>query len=91
MKKESKNTAFVFGRTNYIFLLIGLGLNVLGFLLMIGGGAASLNDFNGAELFSTMRITVAPILILLGYAVILYAIMMKNKKAKEAKDATPKK
>jgi len=46
---------------------------------MIGGGAEDLNAFNAEELFSRTRITVAPILVLLGYAVIIYSIMKKPK------------
>jgi hypothetical protein len=72
---------FVFDRSNYKFLLIGIGLNVLGFLLMIGGAAPSPEEFNAEELFSHRRITLAPIVIVLGYVVILYSIMKKpNKK-----------
>ena len=50
------------------------------FLLMIGGGADSPEKFDGDALFSHTRITLAPILILIGYGVILYAIMKPNKK-----------
>ena len=64
---------------NYKFLLIGLGINILGFLLMIGGGSDDLNKFNANELFSTVRITIAPMLIIAGYIVILYSIMKKEK------------
>lgn len=71
---------FVFDRSNYKFLFIGLGLNVVGFLLMIGGAAPSPDEFNAEELFSHRRITLAPIVIVLGYAVILYSIMKKPKK-----------
>lgn len=84
MNKENNNqTQFLFNRSNYILIIAGVVLNLIGFLLMIGGGAESLNEFNAAELFSPMRITVAPILILLGYAVILYAIMKRPKKEKK--------
>jgi hypothetical protein len=76
---EKDQHKFVFDRSNFILLFIGLGLNVLGFLLMIGGAAESLDDFNEKELFSPIRITVAPILIILGYIVIGYGIMKKNK------------
>jgi hypothetical protein len=71
---------FVFDRSNYKFLLIGLGLNVIGFLLMIGGAAPSPDEFNADELFSHRRITLAPIVIIIGYGVILYSIMKKPNK-----------
>ena len=76
---EKEKTTFLFNKSNYILLIIGVLLNVVGFLLMIGGGAEDLNASNAEELFSRTRITVAPILVLLGYAVIIYSIMKKPK------------
>ncbi len=78
---EKKNNLFAFNKDNYKSLFIGLALNVLGFILMIGGGTEDPNQFNENELFSPVRITVAPILIILGYVVMLYAIMKKSKKS----------
>ena len=49
---------------------------------MIGGGAERMDEFDASALFSHMRITVAPILIVAGYICILYAIMKPSKKAK---------
>ena len=72
--------SFVFDKSNYKFLLIGLGLNVVGFLLMIGGAAPSPDEFDADQLFSHRRITLAPIVIILGYIVILYSIMKKPSK-----------
>ncbi|HZH86430.1 MAG TPA: DUF3098 domain-containing protein [Brumimicrobium sp.] len=80
---EKDNKAFLFNKSNYTYLIIGVVLNVVGFLLMIGGAAENLDDFNADELFSTVRITVAPILILLGYVVIIYSIMKKPKSSKK--------
>ena len=78
---DNKNKRpFVFDRSNYKYLLIGLGLNVIGFLLMIGGASPSPDEFNADELFSHRRITIAPIVIVLGYGVILYSIMKKPSK-----------
>ena len=79
MKDSIKH--FVFNPENYKLLFIGLAINILGYILMIGGGAESLNEFNADELFSTTRITVAPILIVLGYGIILFSIMKKSKKS----------
>lgn len=80
--EEKKDPIYHFGfnKDNYKWLFIGLGINVLGFLLMIGGGADSPDKFDGDALFSHTRITLAPILILIGYGVILYSIMKPNKK-----------
>lgn len=81
---EKEKTTFLFNKSNYILLIIGVALNVIGFLLMIGGAAENLNDFNAEELFSPVRLTVAPILILSGYVVIIYSIMKKPKKMKDS-------
>ncbi len=80
---EKNNLRFAFQKENYSLFLIGLAINVVGFLLMIGGGTDDPNVFNGEELFSRTRITISPILIVTGYVVIIYAIMRKTKKQKE--------
>jgi len=71
---------FGFDSANYKWLYIGLAINILGFLLMIGGGSDDPNVFKADELFSSVRITIAPMLIVAGYVVIFYAIMKRNKK-----------
>lgn len=71
---------FAFQKENYKWLIIGLVINVLGFILMIGGGSDDPNKFNADELFSPIRLTVAPILIIAGYIVMIYAIMKKPAK-----------
>jgi len=77
MKNNEKE--FAFRRENYRILLIGLGINILGFILMIGGGTDDPNKFDGEALFSNTRITIAPMLIIAGYLVIMYSIMKKKK------------
>ncbi|MCF8408281.1 MAG: DUF3098 domain-containing protein [Crocinitomicaceae bacterium] len=72
---------FGFQKENYRLLLIGIVINVVGFILMIGGGTDNPNNFNADELFSPIRITVSPMLIIAGYIVILYAIMKKPTKS----------
>ena len=69
---------FAFGKENYRLLLIGLGVIVLGFILMIGGGSDDPNKFNDA-IFNFQRLTLAPILILSGYVIEIFAIMKKPK------------
>ncbi len=69
---------FAFGKENYRLMLIGLAIIVAGFLLMVGGGSTDPNVFN-PEIFSFRRITLAPILILIGYVVEIFAIMKKPK------------
>lgn len=69
---------FAFGKQNYKLLLIGLVLILVGFLLMIGGGSDDPNVFSD-KIFDFRRITLAPILVLAGYVVEIYAIMKKPK------------
>ena len=79
LSEYHKTSPFSFTAKNYKLLLIGLAVNILGFIVMIGGGAESLDEFNADELFSTMRITIAPMLIVAGYVIIMFAIMKKPK------------
>ncbi|NRA12449.1 MAG: DUF3098 domain-containing protein [Crocinitomicaceae bacterium] len=81
LKEYNKTAPYAFSNKNYKLLLAGLGINVLGFILMIGGGADDPNEFHEDALFSTLRITIAPMFIVFGYAVIMYAIMKKPKSA----------
>lgn len=67
---------FALGMHNYKLLLIGFAIIVVGFLLMIGGGSKDPNVFNN-EIFSFRRITLAPIVVLFGFAFEIYAIMKK--------------
>jgi uncharacterized membrane protein len=69
-------------KDNMRFILIGLAINILGFILMIGGGSDDPAKFDGKELFSSVRITLSPILVVIGYAVIFYGIMKKPAKNK---------
>lgn len=73
-----KTGDFALGRENYILMIIGLVLIFLGFVLMIGGKSNDPKVFNEA-IFSPQRLTVAPILILAGYVVEIFAIMKKPK------------
>ncbi|MDG1146777.1 MAG: DUF3098 domain-containing protein [Crocinitomicaceae bacterium] len=79
LKEFNKTAPFSFSAKNYKILLIGLGVNILGFLLMIGGATDDPTKFDASELFSNTRITIAPMLIVLGYIVIAVAIMKKPK------------
>lgn len=74
----------LFDTKNYLLMIGGIVLIIIGFVIMSGGGSTDPKVFNGDELFSPMRITVAPILILLGFAVEVVAIMLKPKKKTEA-------
>lgn len=71
-----KTAEFAFGRENYKFLLIGLAFILVGFVLMVGGGSDDPNIFS-EDIFNFRRLTLAPILILIGYVIEIYAIMKK--------------
>ena len=73
-----KTGEFAFGKENYRLLFIGLAFIVLGFILMIGGGSKDPKIFNPA-IFNFQHITLAPILVLIGYVIEIFAIMKKPK------------
>ena len=75
---SKKVSEFAFGKENYRLLFIGLAFIALGFILMIGGGSKDPNVFNPA-IFDFQHITLAPILILAGYVIEIFAIMKKPK------------
>lgn len=70
---------FIFEKKNYIFMLIGIGIIALGFILMTGGGSDDPNVFN-PEIFSWRRIRLAPTLVIIGFAVEAYAILLNPHK-----------
>jgi len=72
----NKNLAF--GTINYILLGVGIVIIVIGFVLMSGNGTTE-QMFN-ADIFSDMRIKVAPMTCLLGFVLIIAAILVKPKK-----------
>jgi hypothetical protein len=81
MNKEKKE-GFAFNKQNYTYLIAGTALVVIGLMLMSGGGSDDPSKFN-PEIFSTRRITVAPICILIGYLTVLLGIMKKPKEEQE--------
>lgn len=81
-KPEEKKVEFALGRENYILLIIGFAIIIFGFILMIGGKAESPDEFN-EKIFSFRRITLAPIIVLLGFVFEIYAIMKKPKEIEE--------
>lgn len=75
----SEKEKFVFGTENYRLIIGGFVLSLIGFFLMIGGGSEDPTVFDEAELFSHTRITLAPILVIAGYGIVIYGIMKKRK------------
>jgi len=71
---------FVFGKKNYTFMFIGLAVIALGFILMSGGGSDDPSVFN-EEIYNIRRIRLAPTLVLIGFGIQVYAILVNpNKK-----------
>ena len=73
---------FALGPHNYKLMLIGFGIIVLGYILMSGGKSPDPGVFNEEELYSFRRITLAPIVVIFGFAFEIYAIMKRPKNAK---------
>lgn len=69
----------LFGKENFKWMLIGVAVLILGFVLMAGGGSDDPNVFNADEVYSTRRITIAPIIILIGLIIEIYAIFRQPK------------
>ncbi len=70
---------FAFTRDNYKWMIIGIVVAFLGFILMSGGGTDDPTFFAGDTLFSFMRLTLAPIIILIGFCLVLYSIIKMSK------------
>ena len=65
---------FLFGKKNYLILIIGAAVILIGFALMLGGGSDDPNIFN-EEIYNFRRIRLAPTIVLIGLAIEVYAIM----------------
>lgn len=76
-KKETKQV-FLFGKRNYIIMLVGLFLIALGFVFMAGGGSDDPTVFN-EEIYNWQRIRSAPTLIIIGLGIEIYAILANPK------------
>lgn len=76
-KKQEPNV--LFGKENYKWIIIGLVVMLIGLMLMIGGNSKDPNVFTNNEVYSFRRITLAPILILAGLGIEVFAIFRKPK------------
>ena len=73
-----EKATFAFARENYKMMLIGIGVVALGMILMIGGASDDPNKMSD-KIFDFQRLTLAPIVIIGGYVVVLLAIIKKPK------------
>ena len=66
-------------KKNYLYMLVGVLIIVLGFMLMSGSGEHTATEFD-ESIFSFRRITLAPIVVIAGFAFEVYAIMKRFEK-----------
>ena len=76
--QPGEKATFAFGKDNYKMLLIGIVIVAIGMICMIGGASEDPNKMS-EEIFDFQRLTLAPILIISGYVVVLLAILKKPK------------
>ena len=82
IKEAGGQYTFLFTRTNYIIMMVGIVFIALGYILMIGGGSKDPSVFS-EEIFNTQRLTVAPILLIIGFIIEIFAIMYRKKETEE--------
>lgn len=81
---DKRNLAF--DRVNYILLVVGMVIVVIGFILMSGGGSTD-TTYN-PDIFSARRIKVAPVICLAGFVSMIYAVMRKPKEVGDRRQET---
>ena len=81
MNNENPKKEFLFNKRNYRFLLLSIALIAIGFIIMAGGGSEDPNVFN-PEIFNFRRIRLAPTVVLTGFGLAIYTILMPPKKSK---------
>lgn len=80
MKNENiEQPTFLFGKRNYIIMIVGLIIIALGFIFMAGGGSDNPEVFN-EEIYNWQRIRLAPTLVIIGLGIEIYAILANPKK-----------
>lgn len=82
MSDNKKNMPMPFGKMNYVLMVVGVLVVVMGFILMSGGGEHTATEFD-ESIYSIRRITVAPIVVILGFIIVGLGIMLRFKR-KEA-------
>lgn len=77
-KNKNGSEQLAFDKTNYILMASGFAAVIIGFFLMSGGGSDDPDMFS-MEIFSWRRLTLAPVVVMGGFSLVLYAIMKKPK------------
>ena len=78
-KSTPVSSSSLFEKENLLLMLAGVAVIAIGMLLMVGGRSSNPAEFNYNEVYSTTRITIAPILIIIGLGIEIYAIFKKPK------------
>ena len=78
-QKQAATIPFICDNSNYAFMIAGVVVILLGFYLMSGGATTDLKVFPKEELYSFRRITLAPIVIMIGFAIEIVAILKRPK------------
>jgi len=84
-KNKDQNSVqgeILFGKRNYMIMILGVVVILVGFMLMMGGGSDDPNVFN-EEIYNFQRIRLAPTIVLIGLAIEVYAIMANPEKTKK--------
>lgn len=78
-KQVTTSSSSLFDKQNMWLMLLGVAVIAIGMLLMVGGRSKDPGAFNYDEVYSTLRVSVAPVLIILGLGIEIYAIFKKPK------------
>lgn len=79
VKQTAQLIPFIFDKTNYLIMIAGVVVILIGFALMNGGATTDPNVFPKEELYSFKRITLAPIVIMIGFGIEIFAILKRPK------------
>jgi len=83
-KEQTPSFGFALGKQNYVLLAIGFAIIVFGFVLMAGGGSDDPEVFD-ESIYSFQHITLAPMVVLIGFVFEIYAIMKRTDEKEEKK------
>jgi len=75
---QDDQATFAFAKKNYLFMGIGILLLIIGFALLAGGGSTDPEVFN-YDIFNAQRLIIAPLFMLAGFVLEIYAIMYRKK------------
>lgn len=78
---KTNSLPFVFDKTNYLLMISGVVVIIIGFILMSGGATTDKNVFPAEEIYSFRRITLAPMVVLLGFGIEIVAILKRPAQA----------